>query len=328
MALRVVPFEAAHLDDAATLLARRQAWLRETEPALPVAFTRADAARPLLAGLLNTDGAHGVAGLLDGRLVAYLVGSPRYDQVWNRAVWSPIEGSAVDPDADRDVIRDLYAAWAQGWVERGIFLHYLHAPVADADLLNAWSELNFGKMQAHAVRDLGQPLEADASGIEIRRIGPEDAKSVETLYDLIARHHVETPTYAVTLPERYDAFPADYAEDIADPGSHYWAAFDGETAVGLASFGAAEPCIMVPDGAWELGTAMTAPQARGRGVQRALLRAGFEAARDAGATHSITDWRTANLLSSRTWPKLGYRPTHFRLHRSIDPRVAWARRRG
>lgn len=158
MALRIVPFETAHLGDAATLLARRQAWLRETDPALPEAFTRADATLPLLDGLLNAKEAHGVAGLLDGRLVAYLVGSPRYDQVWNRAVWSPVEGSAVDPDADRDVIRDLYAAWAEHWVERGIFLHYVHAPAADGKLLNAWFELNFGKMQAHAVRDLGQPL--------------------------------------------------------------------------------------------------------------------------------------------------------------------------
>lgn len=327
MALRIVPLEAAHLDDAATLLGRRQAWLREADPALPEAFTRADATRPLLDGLLNANGAHGVAGLLDGRLVAYLVGSPRYEQVWNRAVWSPVEGSALDPGADRDVIRDLYAAWAEHWVERGFFLHYVHAPAADDELLDAWFTLNFGKMQAHAIRDLGQPLAAPASRIEIRRIGPEDATRVEALYDLIARHHVETPTYAVTLPERHDAFPADYAEDIADPGQHYWAAFDGETAVGLANFSEAEPCVMVPDGAWELGTAMTAPQARGRGVQRALLRAGFEAARKAGATHSVTDWRTANLLSSRTWPKLGYRPTHFRLHRSIDPRVAWAWRR-
>jgi GNAT superfamily N-acetyltransferase len=85
---------------------------------------------------------------------------------------------------------------------------------------------------------------------------------------------------------------------------------------------------MTPDGAWELGAAMTAPDARGRGIQRALLDAGFAAAREAGARHSITDWRTANLLSSRSWTAFGYRPTHFRLHRAVDPRVAWAGRPG
>jgi GNAT superfamily N-acetyltransferase len=327
MTVELVPFEAAHLDAAAEVLARRQAWLRQTDASLPDAFTRPDAARPLLEAELGCKEAHGVVAILDRRLVAYLVGSPRYDQVWNRAVWSPIAASAVDPETDRDVMRDVYAEWAEHWVRRGIFLHYVHAPASDVDLLEAWSVLNFGKMQAHATRDLSVPLSGDAAGIEIRRIGPEDAKRVEPLFDLIARQHVDTPTYAVTLPERYDAFPADYAEDIADPGSRYWAAFDGDTAVGLAGFGDADPGPMVPDGAWELGTAMTAPHARGRGVQRALLAAGFEAARQAGATYSITDWRTANLLSSRVWPKLGYRPNHFRLHRSIDARVAWARPR-
>ena len=328
MVLRILPFEAAHLDDAAALLARRQAWLRETDPALPEAFTRADAARPLLEAALSADGAHGVVAFDGQRCLAYLLGAPRYEQIWGRAAWSPVEGSAVDPDADRDLVRDVYAAWAPHWVERGIFLHYVHAPAADGDLLDAWFELNFGKMQAHAGRDLGEPLEPGGAEIEVRRIGPDEADVIRPLTDLIAVHQVQSPAYAITLPERFAAFPADYAEDLADPASRYFVAFDGDRALGLAGFYETTPAPMVPDGAWELGAAMTLAEARGHGVQRALLRAGFAAAREAGATHSITDWRTANLLSSRTWPKLGYRPTHFRLHRSIDPRVAWARRRG
>jgi GNAT superfamily N-acetyltransferase len=326
VALRIVPFEAAHLDDAAALLARRQARLRETDAALPEAFTRTDATRPLLEAALAADEAHGVIAFDGDRCVAYLVGAPRYEQIWNRAVWSPVEGSALDADADRDLARDVYAAWAPHWVERGFFLHYVHAPAADRELLDAWFELNFGKMQAHAIPDLDQPLEAPAPELEIRRIGPEDADLVAPLYDLIAVHQVQPPAYAVTLPERFAAYPADYAEVFAEATEHYWAAIDGGRAVGLAGFYETTPAPMIPDGAWELGVAMTLPEARGRGVQRVLLRAGFEAAREAGARHSVTDWRTANLLSSRTWPRLGYRPTHFRLHRSIDPRVAWARR--
>ncbi len=31
----------------------------------------------------------------------------------------------------------------------------------------------------------------------------------------------------------------------------------------------------------------------------------------------VTDWRATNLLSSRTWPQLGWRPTFYRLHRAI-----------
>jgi hypothetical protein len=59
-------------------------------------------------------------------------------------------------------------------------------------------------------------------------------------------------------------------------------------------------------------------------VARALLAAGFAEARAAGASHCITDWRTASLPTHRSWTALGFRPTHFRLHRHIDERVAWA----
>jgi hypothetical protein len=31
----------------------------------------------------------------------------------------------------------------------------------------------------------------------------------------------------------------------------------------------------------------------------------------------VTDWRVTNLLSSRFWPKRGFRPVFLRLYRSI-----------
>ena len=40
-------------------------------------------------------------------------------------------------------------------------------------------------------------------------------------------------------------------------------------------------------------------------------------ARDAGYSSIVTDWRMTNLTSSRTWPRLGFRPTFYRLFRGI-----------
>jgi hypothetical protein len=39
--------------------------------------------------------------------------------------------------------------------------------------------------------------------------------------------------------------------------------------------------------------------------------------RETGYRTAVTDWRATNLLSSRTWPRLGFRPTFLRLFRSI-----------
>ena len=33
----------------------------------------------------------------------------------------------------------------------------------------------------------------------------------------------------------------------------------------------------------------------------------------------VTDWRSTNLLASRFWPQRGFRPTHLRLRRDVQP---------
>jgi hypothetical protein len=38
---------------------------------------------------------------------------------------------------------------------------------------------------------------------------------------------------------------------------------------------------------------------------------------EAGYPTLVTDWRMTNLTSSRTWPRLGFRPTFYRLFRGI-----------
>jgi len=72
-----------------------------------------------------------------------------------------------------------------------------------------------------------------------------------------------------------------------------------------------------PDEACILGFAVTDPEARGAGVGLALTAAAFEWARAHGFSTIVTDYRVTNLLSSRFWPRRGFRPTFLRLYRSI-----------
>ena len=75
--------------------------------------------------------------------------------------------------------------------------------------------------------------------------------------------------------------------------------------------------IVRPPNAGFLGFAAVLPEARGLGAGRALGEAVLTWARDAGHPTVVTDWRETNLLSSRTWPRLGFRPTYRRLFRAI-----------
>jgi GNAT superfamily N-acetyltransferase len=319
----IIPFTTEHLDAAAEILAARQRRLRTVRPELPEAFTRSPACRPLIAGILEKPGSHGVLALRGDEPLGYLLGYPRTEPIWGRACWSPDEGSALADGVDPEVMRDLYSAWSEHFVRTGHFLHYAHAPADDPELMAAWSRTGFGQMQAYAARDV--TLEpSQAAGFAVRRAKPEDIDLVDSLLPLIALAVMRPPAYAITLPEGFTGYRESWLEELADPTARHYLAEEGGMALGMASFYDTEPGPMVPDGAWEMSVAMTAPDQRGRGVVRALVAAAFAEARDAGVSHCIADWRTAALPTHRSWTALGWRPTHYRLHRHIDERVAWA----
>ena len=96
-------------------------------------------------------GAAGVAALRDGQLAGYLIMSPKIDATWGRSAWARPASHAVAPEADADLYRDLYAALAPHWVERGCLTHYVLAPATDRAALDAWFSLGFGQQQAHAI---------------------------------------------------------------------------------------------------------------------------------------------------------------------------------
>lgn len=321
--LEVEPFSAEHLDAAAELLAQRQRSLRAVRPELPAAYVEAAGCRDSLSALLDREESHGVVARMGDGIVGYLLGYPRYEPIWGRACWSPIEGQAYEPSVGPDILRDLYASWSRHFVDRGFFRQYVYGPADDPALLDTWFLTGFGKMQAQAVRDLDLEPPPTAS-FTVRRVAPEDLDFIEPLLPLITTGLVKSPAYAISLPEWFAEFRTEYAEELAEARSSYWVAEEDGRAIGLAGFAPSDPAVMVPDGAWYLQDAKTAPSARGRGVMRGLVTAAFAEARASGAQHCLTDWRTTSLPAHRTWTALGFRPTDFRLHRQIDERIAWA----
>jgi len=321
--VEVVPFSAEHLEGAAELLALRQSRLRAVRPELPATYEAAAGCRDLLSALLERGESHGVVARSGDGIAGYLLGHPRYEPIWGRACWSPIEGQAYHPSIGPDVMRDIFAVWSRHFVDRGFFRQYVYAPADDAALLDTWFLTGFGKMQAQALRDLD--LEAPSgTSFTTRRVAPEDLDFIEPLLGLIPMGLVKSPAYAISLPEWFAELRGEYADELANAASMYWLAEEDGKAIGLAGFAVEEPGVMVPEGAWYLEDAKTAPAARGRGVMRALVAAAFTEARAAGAQYCLTDWRTASLPAHRTWTALGFRPTDFRLHRQIDERIAWA----
>ncbi|MGH3050167.1 MAG: GNAT family N-acetyltransferase, partial [Gaiellaceae bacterium] len=61
----------------------------------------------------------------------------------------------------------------------------------------------------------------------------------------------------------------------------------------------------------------TLADVRGRGVGLALTQHVLAWAQAQGYRSITTDWRSVNLLSSRFWPRRGFRPQYLRLYRAV-----------
>lgn len=318
--LEVTAFDDSHVDDAAGLLSSRHAQNRQAEQLLPVRFEERAAARAELEAAWQRDGASGSAAFRDGHMVGYLVGTPRTEPYWGENIWVEFAGHAVE---EAEVIRDLYGAAAARWVEEGRTRHYALVPANDFAPVESWYRLCFGQQHAHGVREV--PAEAEVvvpDGFEIR---PPRADEVEALIELdlaLPQHQRGSPVFSgVEMPTR-EGSRAEWISTLdGDEEKIFIGARNGRPvacwAVVPVERSSQHSGLSRPDGAAFLGFAVTLPEARGSGIGLALTAAALAWAADEGYPTMVTDWRVTNLLSSRFWPRRGFRTTFLRLYRSI-----------
>jgi GNAT superfamily N-acetyltransferase len=115
---------------------------------------------------------------------------------------------------------------------------------------------------------------------------------------------------------------ADWEESFDDEGFAYLVAEHAGRVIGVAVGCALEKSpghtgLARPDHAGFLGFAAVLPEARGLGAGRAVGEAVLAWTAESGFTSAVADWRATNLLSSRTWPRLGFRASFLRLHRRL-----------
>ncbi len=316
----IFPFAAEHLAGAGALLAERHTAQRLLEPLLDPAHEDSERATAEVAALWETEGASGAVALLDGKVTGFVLGAPR-DASWGPNVWVEPAGHAV---LQPELVRDLYAAAAERWVADGRTSHYTVVPATDPALVDAWFRVGFGHQHVHAIRE---PVSADA----IVDVPPELTLRAPTRHDIdaLARidvalpaHQALSPVFSLLPLPSVEEARAEYEADFDDPR---FATFVVEHEGGVV--GAAVGCpievssghtsLTLPPGAGFLGFAAVLPEHRGLGAGRVLGEAVLTWSRDAGHPSVVTDWRMTNLLSSRTWPRLGFRPTFYRLFRAI-----------
>lgn len=314
--LTILPFSDEQLEPAAQLLAERHRRQRSSEPLLPARYEDPASARVELEALWRADDTPGAVALRDGRVVGYVIGVRKSDVIWGSNVWVDPAGHAV---AHAEDARDLYAAAAALWVEEGRGAHYAVVPAADPDLVDAWFRVGFGQQHAFGIRELSEQAWPEG----VREAEPRDVDELVQLAPLLASHQMLSPVFSRRAPdEDEDELRREIEEDLASPTAGNLVAEREGRIVGNFLVVPLEASSMHsgltrPEGVSYLAWAATLPEVRGSGTGLALTQACFAWAHDRGYEAMVTDWRVTNLLSSRFWPRRGFRPTFLRLHRLV-----------
>ena len=310
----VLPLEGEHLDAAAALLANRHQRHRQAEPLLP----KVDDFKAQLERDLAHDGAAGVVAIRGDDVVAYLIGRLEPDAHLGdiRAVVD-FAGCAA-AKGQGEAVRDLYAALAARWIAAGATRHLALIPASDEELTDPWLRLAFGVQYVWGVRETAalKPVEAD---VAIRPGTPNDLDLVARLDRSLYDHQAQSPSFSGLAIPSDEEFRSDWSDlwDDQQLYTHFVADRDG-TAVGhLVLYRRPTGDLRVPEKNIDLSHAATLPSARGTGVSVALTAHALTWAHKRGFRSMTTDWRSVNLLSSRHWPRLGFRPTYHRLYRSL-----------
>ena len=145
----------------------------------------------------------------------------------------------------------------------------------------------------------------------------DDLDGAAPLALLIWRHQAASPVFAGVPEPPPDEVRADWQETLADPDVAYFLAERDGRPVGHALLYPAEPGLGTPEGALNLAIVAALPEVRGTGVGVALTEHALAWAREQGRPALVADWRVANLLSSRFFPRRGFRVTFERLYRAI-----------
>jgi GNAT superfamily N-acetyltransferase len=312
--IEIEPLEDEHVEQAAKLLADRHARHRQAEQLLPdVAYFRAQLERDL-----GHERAAGLVALRRGNVVAYLIGRVEPDVLLgdDRAVVD-FAGCAAAPSRT-EAIRDIYAALAARWVAAGARRHLVYVPATDEALADPWLRLAFGVQLVWAVRETEAMKPVDA-GVRIRPGAPEDIDLVAMLDRILYEHQAGSPSFSgVPLPS--DEELRDEWSDLWDDSgafTHFVAELAGRPVGHVVLYRRPTGDLRVPERNIDLSHAATVPAVRGSGVNLALTGHALTWAREQGFRSMTVDWRSVNLLASRHWPRIGFRPTYYRLYRAV-----------
>jgi ribosomal protein S18 acetylase RimI-like enzyme len=255
----------------------------------------------------------GAEALREGTRLAHLVGSFGEAPSRGRYAWVGLRDHSLAAGEAPELLADVYAAAGAPWVEGGRLTHIVEV-AAEGPLPQLFFALGFGQEQVHATARVRVEEPSAPEGATIRRAGPDDLELLLDVAGMIGEHQVGPPVWSGLPPPEREAIRGDWAEFLKDETAVILVAERDGSAVGYAAIHPGEDAAVA-----HLPVAGTRPDVRGAGIGVALAEHALHQAHLAGFESVALDWRSTNLLASRFWPRRGFRPTHLRLRRDVQP---------
>lgn len=284
-------------EEAAALLAERYARQRAAEPLLP----EIDDFEPHV----PEDGHVATRG---DAAIAYLAGA--VDEEHRMARWLFAGHAAREPEA----LRDLFAHQA---AELGVSRFMLTVPATDAELVDVWFRLAFGCQAVWAVQEVAAAEPVGFDGV-VRPATPDDTEAFIDFEHVLYTHQQAAPSFSEFEPPSRESLRAEIDEVWDDDTYFPFVAERDGRAVGLVGmYRRPEGDLRVPANNIDLAFAATLHDVRGSGAGLALTAHVMNWAAEQGFRSMTVDWRSVNLLSSRFWPRRGFRAQYLRLYRAV-----------
>ena len=298
------------MDAAAALVAHEHRAAVDRGVLVPRTFLDVATCRTALTGLL-TDGFSGVVAIDGAECVGVMC--VRSDA---GVGFAPAHGVAVDPGANDPtrIVVELLVALDHTLSAQGAWRLTIDHVEHDR-LAMALYDAGFGRVGVYAVRAT-HPTHG-APQIEVRAGTAADLDVIAALSHIEFLHRSTPPIYGLDPVRSVDVTRAQHAQLLEAGAVHLLARRDGVD-VGLLTIerSAPAPRLCPPSGPY-IGPTATHPDARGRGVGRALVAAAVDWVAAAGDAFIGVDFDAANPLSRPFWLGNGFQPTGYRVRRVI-----------
>jgi ribosomal protein S18 acetylase RimI-like enzyme len=255
----------------------------------------------------------GAEALRDGERVAHLVAKLGESLSRGKYAWAGLDDHSLAAGESPELVADVYAVAGARWVAEGRLTHIVEVP-AEGPLPKLFFGLGFGQEQVHASAPVRREKPSTPEGVTIRQASPDDIELLLDVVGAISEHQAGPPVWSgLPVPHR-EEMRADWVEFLEDESAVILVAERDGAPVGYVAFHADER-----PGVAHLPVAGTRPDVRGGGIGVALVEQALHRAHLGGFETVELDWRSTNLLASRFWPGRGFRPTHLRLRRDVQP---------